>query len=233
MQRYWDERARENAVYYVDTTCDYGAPDMDRFFETGRAIVREAFLEAPVQPSGRQLAVEIGPGLGRVCSALAPHFEAVIGVDVSDEMVRRARELVTDSNVTFEVGDGATLHSIDDACADLVVTFTVLQHVPKREVIVSYLREAARVLRPGGVLSAQWNGDARPNRYRMRGWWWRLQRRAGVLRDNRAAPQFLGTPVPVSFVRGVLEDAGLVVEGTKGDGTLFSWIWARKPQVPG
>jgi len=30
-------------------------------------------------------------------------------------------------------------------------------------------------------------------------------------------------------VRSVLEDAGLVIEGTKGEGTLFSWIWARRP----
>jgi SAM-dependent methyltransferase len=230
MRQYWDDRARENAVYYVDTTCDYGSPDMERFFRTGEIVVREALLDAPVQPTGRQLAVEIGPGLGRVSKALAPHFERVVGIDVSPEMVRRAAELVHEPNVSFTVGDGATLSAIDNATTDLVVTFTVLQHVPNRAAIASYLCEAARVLRPGGVLSAQWNGDAHPVRYRMRGYWWQLQRRAGVKRmqDERAAPQFVGTAVRPTFVRHVLEDAGLTVEATKGLGTLFSWVWARK-----
>jgi SAM-dependent methyltransferase len=231
MRSYWDERARENAAYYVDTTCDYDAPDMGRFFETGEEVVREALLDAPVQPAERKLALELGPGLGRICKALAPHFERVVGLDVSAEMVRRARDLIDDANVTFEIGDGATLRPTEDDTVDLVLTFTVLQHVPDRDAIAGYLRDAARALRPGGVLAAQWNGDAHPRRYRVRSAWWRLQQRAGVRhkQDRRLAPQFLGTPVPVPFVRAVLEDAGLVVNAIKGEGTLFSWVWAVKP----
>lgn len=231
MRSYWDARAQENAAFYVDTTCDYDTPDMDQFFETGTKVVREALLDAPVQPAGRELALEIGPGLGRICKALAAHFDRVVGLDVSAEMVRQARELVDDPNVTFETGDGITLQPVEDASVDFVVTFTVLQHLPDRGAIVGYLREAARVLRRGGVLAAQWNGDAHPRRYRLRGAWWQLQRRLGVRskQDHRVAPQFLGTPVPLPFVRSVLEDAGLVVEGAKGEGTLFSWIWARRP----
>jgi SAM-dependent methyltransferase len=231
MRSYWDARAQENAAFYVDTTCDYDAPDMEQFFATGHDVVREALLDAPVQPAGRELALEIGPGLGRICKALAPHFDRVVGLDVSAEMVQRARALVDDANVTFEVGDGVTLQPVKAESVDFVVTFTVLQHLPDRRAIVGYLREAARVLRPGGVLAAQWNGDAHPRRYRLRSAWWQLQRRLGVRskQDHRVAPQFLGTPVPVPFVRSVLEEAGLVVEGTKGDGTLFCWIWARRP----
>jgi SAM-dependent methyltransferase len=231
MRSYWDERARENAAYYVDTTCDYDTPDMQRFFETGEQVVREALIDAPVQPAERGMALELGPGLGRICKALAPHFDRVVGLDVSAEMVRRARDLVDDANVMFEVGDGATLRPTDDCSVDLVITFTVLQHVPERDAIAGYLRDAARVLRPGGVLAAQWNGDAHPRRYRLRSAWWQWQRRVGVRakQDHRLAPQFLGTPVPAPFVRSVLEDAGLVVEATKGEGTLFSWVWAVKP----
>jgi SAM-dependent methyltransferase len=233
MRSYWDARAQENAAFYVDTTCDYDQPDMEQFFDTGNEVVREALLDAPVQPAGRGLALEIGPGLGRICKALAPHFERVVGIDVSAEMVDRARELVDVPNVTFDVGDGATLGLVEDASVDFVLTFTVLQHLPDRSAIVGYLREAARVLRPGGVLAAQWNGDAHPRRYRLRSAWWQLQRRLGVRskQDHRVAPQFLGTPVPAPFVRAVLEEAGLAVEGTKGDGTLFSWIWARRPRA--
>ena len=88
MRRYWDERARRNAVWYVDTSTDYHAPDMGRFFATGQAIADEA-LSGPVAPAGRALAVEIGCGLGRVCQALAARFDAVVGIDLSPEMLSR------------------------------------------------------------------------------------------------------------------------------------------------
>ncbi len=231
MRRYWQARAQENAVWYVDTSLAYDEPDMERFWETGRTVVAEALVQAPVQPRRREVAVEIGPGLGRICRALAEHFEHVIGVDVSAEMVRRAAELLDEPRVELRVGDGATLAPIEDASVDFVTTFTVLQHQDSVELIVSYLSEAARVLRSGGVLAAQFNGDAHPRRYRVRSRWWRLQRRLGVAskQDARVAPEFLGKPVPVAFVRRELERAGLVIAGTKGEGTLFSWIWASKP----
>jgi ubiquinone/menaquinone biosynthesis C-methylase UbiE len=231
MRRYWDDRAQENAAYYVDTTVDYDSPDLAQFFETGDQVVREALLDAPVQPAGRGQALEIGPGLGRICKALAPHFQKVTGLDVSSEMVERARELVDAPNVTFAVGDGVTLQPVPDASVDFVVTFTVLQHVPDRDAIAGYLRECARVLAPGGVAAVQWNGDAHPVRFRLKTWWWRARNRLRRRehRDRRLVPQFIGTPVPAPYVHGVLEDAGLRIEGTKGDGTLFCWVWARKP----
>lgn len=85
MRRYWDERARENAVWFVDTSTDYAAPDMEKFFADGRRIADAAYRDAPVRPDGRQLAVEIGSGIGRICLALAQDFDAVIGVDISAE----------------------------------------------------------------------------------------------------------------------------------------------------
>ncbi|MFA5785654.1 MAG: hypothetical protein WDA71_01490 [Actinomycetota bacterium] len=82
MRAYWDERARVNAVWYVDTSLDFDHPDLERFFETGRRIVSEALDHAPIAPPGSSLAVEIGSGLGRVCLALTERFSRVIGVDV-------------------------------------------------------------------------------------------------------------------------------------------------------
>jgi ubiquinone/menaquinone biosynthesis C-methylase UbiE len=230
MRAYWDARARENAAYYVDTTVDYESPDMEQFFETGRTIVDVALVQAPVQPERRHLAVEIGSGLGRICAALRPHFDQVVGIDISPEMVRQAAELVDDDGVRFVLGDGVTL-PVDDDSADLVTSFTVLQHLPELDLIGNYLREASRVVRSGGVLALQWNNDAHPRRYQLRSLWWRLQRRLGLRHrdDERVAPQFLGTPASLDYVRSTLESAGLQVVGTRGEGTLFAWVWARKP----
>lgn len=235
MRAFWDERARENAAWYVDTTCDYDAPDMDRFFEVGRTVVRTALLDAPVRPAGRRHAVEIGPGLGRICAALAEHFDRVTGIDVSAEMVGRARALVPDTRVDFLVGDGVTLRPLPSGGADFVVTFTVLQHLTAAQLVVGYLEEAARILAPGGVLAAQWNNLPHPRAWRARSAWWRLRRRIGgpLRMDARVDPAFTGTRVPYQVVAETLERAGLEVEGTAGLGTLFAWVWAVKPPATG
>ena len=231
MRRFWDERAQENAAWYVDTSLSYEEPDMDRFFATGEQIVAEALLAAPVQPAGRGLAVEIGPGLGRICRALAEHFDRVVGIDVSAEMVAQARSLVPDPRVEFVVGDGVGLGVLDDASADLVTSFTVLQHLPSRALVLGYLREGARVLRPGGVLAVQWNGLPHPRRWRAQAAWWRLRQRLrlGMAAEQRSAREFVGTRVPWPAVERALHDAGLQVVGRKGEGTLFSWVWAVRP----
>jgi SAM-dependent methyltransferase len=230
MRAYWDDRARVNAAWYVDTSIDFDTPDMQRFFETGDRIVEEAVTEAPVQPGGRDLAVEIGSGLGRNCLALTREFAEVVGVDVSPEMVGRARELVPSDRVRFVVGNGCSLSSVADGSADFVLSFTVFQHIPDVSVIEGYLAEAGRVLRSGGVVAFQWNNLPGA-------WLWPARRRVLSLlqstglrpeRHGRHAPEFLGSRVTRRRITRALDSAGLDVAGIKGGGTLFAWACARK-----
>lgn len=64
MRDYWDERARINAPWYVDTSLDFDAPDLARFFESGELIVSIALDEAPGPPPSWTTAVEIGADSG-------------------------------------------------------------------------------------------------------------------------------------------------------------------------
>lgn len=242
VRNFWDERGRENAAFYVDTSLDYDAPDMGRFFETGRSVVRDALCDAPVQPSQRRVAVEIGSGLGRICKALRQHFDHVIGIDIAESMVVRARQVVPDDGIEFRLGDGQSLAGIPDGSVDLVTTFTVFQHQPTTHAIVSYVFEAGRVLAPGGVLAAQWNNIPQA-KYRVMKWRWRIAWRLRKIpllgprfglhdRDgHRIAPQFLGTTATKGLMVDAMQRAGLVVMGTKGEGTLFAWIWAQRPTM--
>src|SRR5258708_14001724 len=160
MRQYWDDAARKNAPWYVDTSMDYDQPDMDEFFSAGRRMVGIWVQQSPTPLPGRDLGVEIGAGLGRNCLALAEHVDRVIGIDISPEMVRQAEKLVTDSRVSFRIGDGHELNGVPDGCVDVVISFTVFQHIPDERVIFGYLAEAGRVLKPGGVLAFQWNNEA-------------------------------------------------------------------------
>lgn len=230
MREFWDARARENAAWYVDTSLAYGDPDMQRFFETGEVIVSDALDDAPVLPSGRRLAVEVGSGLGRICKALSTRFDNVVGIDISPEMVERSTEMVGDAHISFLLGDGHSLSGIDDEAADLVLTFTVFQHIPTVSVIEGYLREAGRILRPSGVFVMQWNNIPGMWRWRLRRTWLGVLQRTGLRPEQyqRHAPQFLGSRVSSRRMRRALESAGLELCGTRDEGTLYTWAWARK-----
>ena len=227
MRRYWDERARLNAPWYVDTSLSYDDPDLERFFETGRRIAAEALEHAPPTLQ-RGVAVEIGCGLGRICVALAETFEHVVGVDISAEMLKRARDGASRPNVAYLLGDGASLGQIRDRAVDLVLTFTVFQHIPSIPVIERYIAETGRVLQPGGAFVFQWNNTPGGVRWRVRRELLSLAQRLGVRRERfgRHAPEFLGSRVSMSRVRRALERAGMELVEVRGEGTLYAWAWA-------
>ena len=230
MRDFWDQAARENAVWYVDTSVSYDKPDMDRFFATGETVVGIAVDESPVPPPGRGLAVDIGSGLGRICKGLSPRFDRVVGVDISPEMVRRARELVDEPNVSFEVGSGSSLEPVEDGTADLVVSFTVFQHIPKVEVIEGYIAEAGRVLKPSGILSFQWNNTPGARLWAVRRGVLSALQRTGLRREQRGrnAAEFLGSRVSMERIRRALDAAGLELLDVREPDTLYAWCWARK-----
>ncbi|MCU1594794.1 MAG: class SAM-dependent methyltransferase [Frankiales bacterium] len=227
MRAYWEERARLNAAFYVDTSLDYEAPDMERFLETGRVVVGLALDDAPVTPAATGLAVEIGCGLGRICLGLTERFDRVIGYDISSQMLEQAKAIVADRPVELRLTDGASLPGLEDQTADLVVTFTVFQHIPDVDVIRRYIREAGRALAPGGVFAFQWNNTPGSRR-------WRVRRTvmAGVQRLGRGdrygrdQPEFLGSRVPLAVIDAALADAGLRRVGLRDPDQLFTWAWA-------
>jgi len=95
--------------------------------------------------------LEIGCGTGPVCRILGtwPNVAKVVGVDPSNVLLDKARELSNGSDaIEYLVGDGTSL-KFEDGSFDVVVIHTLLTHVPGPDAI---LGEAFRVLKPGGSL---------------------------------------------------------------------------------
>ncbi len=94
--------------------------------------------------------VDIGTGTGRIVELFGPAAERVTGIDRSPEMLRLARAKLAEAGGTVELkqGDVAAL-PVDDASADTVVIHQVLHYLPAPE---AALREAARIVAPGGKL---------------------------------------------------------------------------------
>ena len=162
MESDWDERARQNARYYVATAKEDWTDE--EFFESGRQTVAEEILTDMTNicqgRDPKQMKVlEIGCGAGRVTRALAGIFGEVHGVDVSGEMVERARQaLAGDPNAHVYKNNGMDLSVLGDRQFDFAFSSIVFQHIPSREIIENYVREVHRLLRPGALFKFQVQG---------------------------------------------------------------------------
>ena len=112
---------------------------------------------------GDDAVLNIGCGVGRVERYLAPHVRELWAVDVSGEMIARARRRLDGlGNVHLrEVGNDEFLRSFEDSRFDAVFSFLVLQHLEKEDA-ARYLRDTFRVLRPGGVFVGQFPNHLSP-----------------------------------------------------------------------
>lgn len=161
MRQDWNQRAREDAHFYVA----FGRREQEdsEFFATAAEVVRGLEWEmrrlpATTNPRSRR-ALEIGCGPGRILRPMSRHFGEIHGVDVSDEMVVRARQnLAGIPHAHAHATTGADLAGFADDSFDLVYSYAVFQHIPSRDVVMQYLREACRVLKPGALLRCQING---------------------------------------------------------------------------
>ena len=158
----WDRRARENARHFVETSrTDW--TDQDFFASGERAIAEDILTDTVNVYQGKdplQMRVlEIGCGAGRLTRALSNIFGEVHAVDVSGEMVARARAALQDRpNVTFYQNNGCDLSVVPPLVFDFAYSSLVFQHIPSREVIETYVREVHRLLRPGALFKFQVQG---------------------------------------------------------------------------
>jgi cyclopropane fatty-acyl-phospholipid synthase-like methyltransferase len=162
MQRDWDQRARENARHFVDTSRTDWTDET--FFASGELAIAEEILTDTgnicqgMDPAQMRV-LEIGCGAGRLTRALASVFGEVHAVDVSGEMVARARTALQDRpNVTFYQNNGCDLTVVPPLVFDFAYSSHVFQHIPSHEVIETYVREVHRLLRPGALFKFQVQG---------------------------------------------------------------------------
>jgi 2-polyprenyl-3-methyl-5-hydroxy-6-metoxy-1,4-benzoquinol methylase len=106
---------------------------------------RLAFLLAHVHPGERVL--DVGCGEGRFAAALLDAGVNVVGVDVAEEPLRRARALRPELDLRAIPAQGSWAFA--DASFDALWAGETIEHVADT---TGWLSEVRRVLRPGGRL---------------------------------------------------------------------------------
>ena len=146
-QKVWDDQARSEDAAKVAVA---GYTDEAEFARQADATL--ALLDRTVGVKPTDVILEIGCGVGRVGRVLAPRCREWVGTDVSANMLAHARRRLADlPNVRTEVVSGYDLAPIPDASIDAVYSTVVFMHLDEWERF-RYVREAFRVLRPGGRL---------------------------------------------------------------------------------
>jgi SAM-dependent methyltransferase len=120
-------------------------------WEETRALLIGALILAGVREADS--IVDVGCGSGRLAGAIANHFNGeYLGTDVVPELLDFARSQVENNNFRFLPSDGVSVPAKSES-ANIVCFFSVFTHLP-HEAIYTYLREARRILRPGGKIVA-------------------------------------------------------------------------------
>jgi ubiquinone/menaquinone biosynthesis C-methylase UbiE len=190
----------------------------DAWQERIRGDARARYLDELLQRLPRDADVlELGCGGGGASTQTLAARSRVVGVDISGEQIRRARERVP--GATFIHADATTLE-LPPASFDAVVAFFVLAHIPRAE-LPGLLGRIRSWLRPGGRFLATMGS-----------------RGAG----ESIEPSWLGVPMFFSSItadesRRLVRDAGLelvadevVVQQEPGHGEIeFLWVLAHRP----
>lgn len=214
MEKDWDQRAQVHARYYIK--CDHFKTEAE-FDESGLRDLHDLILPGLVMNAGT-VALEIGCGIGRLLKPMAGLVGELHGVDVSGEMLTSARvRLQSYSNIRLHKTGGADLSMLPDHAVDFCYSYIVFQHIPHKDLVIAYITEVSRILKPGGIFRFQVDGRYADAGRRAKGGTW-----AGVVFSEEE-------------MRSILKKTDLDIVACSGANTAYFWITATrrdKPNVP-
>ena len=155
LQKDWNALAKRDALWAIltDESKAGGGWEVAEFLATGEiemATVMAYLDDVKCVPDAAGTALDFGCGVGRLTQAMARRFAACVGVDISEEMVRKAQALNRYGHCSYVTSAAERLPFADESFV-FVYSNIVLQHVPRR-LALGYLREFVRVLERGGVV---------------------------------------------------------------------------------
>ena len=125
------------------------ASQLERNYLTKDVVAQRSETIKQLALSEGERVLDIGSGPGFLCESIADivgRDGAVVGVDISSDLVARCKKGNPPEWLSYEVGD-ATQLALPDASFDVVVSTQVAEYIPD---VNRALSEAFRVLKRGG-----------------------------------------------------------------------------------
>jgi len=96
--------------------------------------------------------LEIGPGPGITTDWLRERVPQLTCIEIDSKLADSLKSRLADTNTTVVEGDATAMPFPNDSF-DMAVCFTMLHHVPSRELQDRLLAETRRVLKPGAAFT--------------------------------------------------------------------------------
>ena len=148
----WDVFARHQPYYHILSNPSMLSPGPDRqeeFWASGVSDIQSLQTFAGLQFE-QGTGVDLGCGLGRLTRAMRQLTTRQVGLDISGEMLRQARE----SNQAFSSLEFRQIRddhwAIETGSCVLVISLYVLQHMSSLDLMDYSIREMGRILLSGG-----------------------------------------------------------------------------------
>ncbi|HUI82798.1 MAG TPA: class I SAM-dependent methyltransferase [Candidatus Binatia bacterium] len=147
---YWDRAAQSDPMR---ETVTQGANETDEEYlrnweRVGEYVAQKIISYSPPNP----VALEVGPGMGRITVPMLRYCRSITALDISPEMVRRTQETLAGlQNFRAQLITDEDLSFLPAEHFDLAYAISCFQHADKKS-FYRYLEGIRRALRPGGVL---------------------------------------------------------------------------------
>jgi 2-polyprenyl-3-methyl-5-hydroxy-6-metoxy-1,4-benzoquinol methylase len=141
----WENLGNLDPKYAIASRSDkkFNSWSDEEFFRIGQEIIsnRLSVVTEKVRIDRRN-ALDFGCGIGRLTAALAGHFDRVVGIDVSQSMIQKARKEKKEiKNIDFYVEKNP---DFDYGKFDFVIAHHVIQHVGTCREMKAYIRTLCR-----------------------------------------------------------------------------------------
>lgn len=149
MKEDWNRRVRHDYRLWMSD----GVKDDEAMWASGERDFQ--IIAAGIESPETKTFLEIGCGVGRLLKPASKVFKQVIGVDVSDEALKKAEDFLRDkTNILLINNSGSDLSQLSERSIDVVASFASITSMPV-SVIAQYLIETQRVLKEDGVVRFQ------------------------------------------------------------------------------
>ncbi len=156
-QEDWESLGKTDPLWAVlsDNSKRFNNWDLEEFLKTGDREV--GFIWNNINNFNIKIntnkMLDFGCGVGRLTRKWQKYFNFYIGCDISSSMIKKAKE-INKENANFIV-TGENLNNFSNNDFDFIYSAIVLQHLPNKKIIKSYLLEFNRILKPNGLLVFQ------------------------------------------------------------------------------
>jgi len=140
---------KEYAEYLLKKTKEDYSLIAEEFSGTRQKIWPEMQFLLDKYSSSGKMVLDLGCGNGRYFEYFKERSINYFGIDNSEKLIEIAKNKYPEGN--FRVADALNL-PFSDNFFDKIFSIAVLHHIPSEELRTLFLKEAKRVLKPGGIL---------------------------------------------------------------------------------